>query len=264
MKIRYLALLGVLAPVLGSAAAHADTITMAATYFTIGESDQDMNHLAPGVFNNEVQNSLGADGLPILNTAAFGCSSNCFTATPMPADLTKSGEITWWSPALNNGAAGGTSDVTETGTGTITLPYSNGSFYPPNGGGTNDENGFQAAIFSTILNVPTKESINFNVGADDIAFVYLNGSLVCDLGGVHPDAPGTCTSGVLPAGANSLELFYADLENTQAALTFGVTTAGISGGPPPTNVPEPFTLSMVGAGLAGVAAMRRRKKAVTA
>jgi hypothetical protein len=151
--------------------------------------------------------------------------------------------------------------VTQTGTGTVTLPYGNGSFYPPNGTGGNDANGFQAAIFSTVLNVPTSESISFNVGADDVGFVYLDGSIVCDLGGVHGDSAGACTSGILSAGPNTLELFYADIEQTGAALTFGVTTEGITGAPP-TGVPEPLTLGIFGAGLAGVAALRRRKRKV--
>ena len=93
-------------------AATAGTITMSATYYTIAENDQDMNHLAGGVFANEVQNTLGPDGLPLLNTATYGCTSGCFTNTPLPADLTSSGEITWWSASLNKGGTGGVSDVT--------------------------------------------------------------------------------------------------------------------------------------------------------
>ncbi len=116
---------------------------MAVTYYTIAENDQDMNHLANGVFDNEVQSELGPDGLPILNTAAYGCTSGCFTDTPLPEDLTASGEITWWSPSLNDGGSGGVSDVVETGTGIVTLPYSNLNFYPPNGIGSNDGSGFR-------------------------------------------------------------------------------------------------------------------------
>jgi fibro-slime domain-containing protein len=208
-------------------------ITMSATYYTIAETDHDMNFFpSPTVFSNEVQNTLGPDGLPVLNTPAYGCTSGCYPGT-VPGDLTASGEITWWSPGLNKGGAGGVSDVIETGTGTITLPYSNATFFPPNGTGPNDLSGFQAAVFSTTLVVPSPETISFNFGADDVAFVYLDGSIVCDLGGAHPNTPGTCTSSSLTAGNHTLELFYADIRTTHAELTFSVTTAGIAGSPTP-------------------------------
>jgi hypothetical protein len=40
-----------------------------------------------------------------------------------------------------------------------------------------------------------------------------------------------------------------------------VGVADLTSPPPPTSVPEPFTMSLFGAGLAGVVAMRRRKRA---
>ena len=69
-------------------AAGAGTVTMSVTYYTIAETDQDMDHVAHGIFTNEVQSRLGPDGLPVLNTAAYGCLSGCFTNTPLPADVT--------------------------------------------------------------------------------------------------------------------------------------------------------------------------------
>jgi hypothetical protein len=228
--------------------ARANVITMSATYYTITSSDQDVNVLATGLFNNEVQSGLGPDGLPVLNAAAYGCTSGCFTIAPLPQDLTASGEITWWSPSLN-------SDVTETGTGSITLPYSNVNFYPPNGTGASDggTTGFQAAVFSTILNVPSPESISFNIGADDVAFVYLDGSVVCEVGGVHGDMPGTCTSSTLTTGNHTLQLFYADLELVDAELTFNVTTSNIN------STPEPASFVMICTALAGFGVIRRRR-----
>jgi hypothetical protein len=228
--------------------AASNAVTMSVTYYTIAENDQDASHLAIGNFTNEVKSTLGPDGLPVLNTAMYGCSSGCFTNTPFPADLTAGGEITWWSPSLNNGGSGHTSDVVQTGTGTITLPYSNPDFFPPNGTGPNDASGFQAAVFFTTLTVPSPESISFNVGADDTAFVYLDGVIVCQLGGAHGNTPGVCTSSSLTAGSHTLQLFYVDLDRTAASLTFSITTAGIGGGPPATPVPPPVVLTLAGLG----------------
>ena len=146
--------------------------------------------------------------------------------------------------------------MVQTGTSTISLPYSNGTFYPPNGTGPNDANGFQAAVFSTTLNVPTSETISFNVGADDVAFVYLDGNIVCDLGGVHGDSPGTCTSSMLTAGNHTLELFYADLYETQAQLTFDVTTSGVTG----TTTPEPAEWSLLGVALVVFGLIQRKRQ----
>lgn len=238
-----------LAPLAG---AYANALSI--TYYTVATSDPDVNHLAFGSFDNEVQAQLGPNGLPMLNTAAFGCVSDCFTAAPLPSDVTAAGELTWWSPALNG-------HVTQTGTGTVGLPFNVPSnFFPPNGTGSSDAGGFQAAVLSGVLTVPADETISFSIGADDAAFAYLDGTVVCNLGGVHPLSAGTCvTPFSIGAGAHSLDVFFIDLNAVQSGLLFDVTTEGVHTGPTP--VPEPAELGLFGLGIALIGlfgALRRR------
>src|ERR1017187_3002382 len=88
------------------AVAHAQTLGI--TYYTIASSDPDANALCWGLSTNEVMNTLGPDGLPVLNPSAT------LTGGKLPTDLNGAGELTYWSPSFN-------SKVTETSIGTVTL-----------------------------------------------------------------------------------------------------------------------------------------------
>ena len=237
--------LALLAAVPSAQAANSATIT----YYTVGETDKDANHLAGGTFDNEVQNSLGPNGLPVLNTPAFGCTTNCYSPGGAPTDVLADGEITYWSPSLNNGGAGGTSDVAMTGSGTITLPFDVPSnFFPPNGGGSSDNNGFQAATITAALTNTSVEQISFAIGADDMAFAYLDGTVVCDLGGVHGTTNGTCVTPFdIDPGTHRLDVFFVDMNNVQSGLIFDVETTDVTTTP---SVPEPDSLALLAAGLA--------------
>lgn len=256
MTIRQILAAGAFAAAMVPLAAQAD---LSISYFTIATNDQDANNMTGGSFNNYVLNTLGPNGLPIYNTA-LGLASP-------PKDLVPgTGEITWWSPALNTGGPGGTSTVTLTSTTTTTLPFNVPfNFFPPNGTGGGNGNGFQAAKIFGTLNAPTLSTIAFSIAADDMAFAYLDGQKVCDLGGIHPYSAGTCVTPFdIAAGDHLLEVFFVDLNFSQSGFLFGIQTTGITTNPNPpgtTGVPEPLTLSLFGAGLAGAVAMRRRKVA---
>ncbi len=231
------------------AVAHASTLNI--TYLTVAESDKDGARMCCGVSTNYVQSALGTNGLPVFNPGASATSGSVYA----PDDLLADGEITWWSPSLNNGGAGGTSDVVQTSTGVVTLPYINNAFFPPNGTGPNDYNGFQAAILSGTLTTPIAENISFSISSDDMAFLYLNGQLVCDDGGVHPATAVPCTSAMIPAGVNTLELFYVDLDPVAAVLDFSVTTENVT----TSGTPEPETFTLLGTGLLALAGLVRRR-----
>jgi len=227
--------------------ANADSITI--TYYTISGSDPDANNLSFGSFNNEVQNALGPNGLPVLNTPAYGCTKNCISsAFTLPSNLDSYGEITYWDPTLNP-------YVTETGVANVSLPFNvTSNFFPPNGTGSQDgpTAGYQAALLSGNLIVPanTTEYISFNIGADDLAFAYLDGQAVCDLGGVHVDSVGTCiTPTEIGPGTHLLELFYADINVSQASLQFAVNTSDVVVTPDAPDVPEPSSLGLAIPGL---------------
>ena len=208
----------------------ASAASLSASYFEVSTSDPDFGSQCCGTYYNMVQSTLGPDGLPVWNPSYGG---------PAISDVNGSGEITWWSPALN-------SHVTSTGTGTISLPFASASMYPPNGTGSNDANGFLAAVFTGSLVVPTTESVTFNLGSDDDSFLYLNGALQTGIGGVHQDSPAPTSTSILGPGTYNLTLFYDDRYPTQAALNFSIETEGVTVNP----TPEPGSLLLVGTALA--------------
>ncbi len=225
---------------LGIASAYASSLS--GSYYTVSTTDPDFGTQCCGVYTNMVTNNLGPDGLPVLNTSYGGPHIN---------DVNVNGEISWWSPAFD-------SHVTSSGTGIVMLPFSSAAMYPPQGQNPsgNDANGYLAAVYTGALSIPTTESVVFNLGSDDDSFLYLNGSLVTSVGGVHADTPAPVTSQTLAPGVYPLVLFYVDRYPSNAALDFSITTSNVG----VTGTPEPATFGLFAAGILGLLGVVRARR----
>ena len=91
----------------------------------------------------------------------------------------------------------------------------------------------------------------------------MDGTLFGQNPGVHGVTDVDFTSPTLSAGSHSIDVFYADRENTGAFLSLNLLSTGVIVTPPA--VPEPATWAMmlVGMGAIGFAARRRRNVSVT-
>jgi hypothetical protein len=204
---------------------------------------------------NYVTSTLGPNGLPVYNP---GYAANFGTVNPLSSAslLGATNQINWWDPA----SSGGNANVTADGTGTVALSSTATSMFAP--GTTGDTNYFATDILTGYFDLTSASSVEFSIGADDTAFIYVDGSLVDSLSGLNADSPGNTSSISLSAGVHNVQIFYADRATGNGYLTFSeVSGAGLV---TPTiyataaqAVPEPSTLALFGIGILGLFAFTR-------
>jgi len=201
------ALLGAAIAVLVASPALAEG-TLTAQYFVLPSAHPDVGKGADGtIVRGLFANRLDRNDLPVVT--ALGRS---YAGPSGPIhDVDATGEVQWYGTH-------GTYGARRVKNGTDRLPFQFETMFPPGKSGDGPGNGYLTAHWFGTFVLPKTRSIGFKLGSDDDSWVYIDGRLVVDNGGVKPIAYAPYTVANLSAGSHRFDVFYADRHGVGAKM----------------------------------------------
>ncbi len=194
-----------------------------------------------GILTGMVQNSLDAEGLPVFNnvtgtnTGCPGCVFyNKYVGTwfrPNPSDANPIKRVLQFTDSLTFTHQGGgvyefQSSIFFPLDGRSGTLVDQGIESQLNGEGGNHNFGFTLHMHRTfVFQSSAADTLNFNFRGDDDVWVFVNGQLVLDIGGVHPAQTGSFNLGdvgrdlgLVNGQEYDFDFFFAERRTTQSSI----------------------------------------------
>jgi len=209
---------------------NANATGLLGTYYNLSDAHPDMERWITGWDSGYVESTL-TGSMPTLS--AYGA--------------TRVLQWDWWTPTYQVGQRVDSDADLKTNFAS--------SWFPAivNTGLSNDPQDF-AVKWTGKFYVDADKAYTYSMGSDDDAWLFIDKTLVLDLGGVHGVTYADYTIN-LTEGYHDIDIFFAERHTIQSGFQLNF----FSDLEPSNPVPEPTTMLLLGLGLVGLAAYGRKK-----